>query len=118
MEQAGADRVFLQDVMVPHWERGAKEEAYIVNGKQKITVPLLALGGSIATPKKGIQAEVIEVQNFQELRALGKENAKEKSFSSIAQWILLKLTRLKPTVVQATNVAVELMKPVKLALSV
>ncbi|MFY7826600.1 MAG: M20/M25/M40 family metallo-hydrolase [Flectobacillus sp.] len=78
LEQVGADRVFLQDVMVPHWERGAKEEAYIVNGKQKITVPLLALGGSIATPKKGIQAEVIEVQNFQELRALGKEKCEGK----------------------------------------
>jgi len=78
LEQAGADRVFLQEVMVPHWERGAKEEAYIVVGKQKITVPLLALGGSIATPKKGIQAEVIEVQNFQELRALGKEKCEGK----------------------------------------
>ncbi|WP_026994424.1 M20/M25/M40 family metallo-hydrolase [Flectobacillus major] len=78
LEQEGADKVFLQDVMVPHWERGAKEEAYILNGKQKINVPLLALGGSIATPKKGILAEVIEVKNFQELRALGKEKCEGK----------------------------------------
>ncbi len=78
LEQQGADKVFLQDVMVPHWERGAKEQAYILNGKQKIVVPLLALGGSIATPKKGIQAEVIEVKNFQELRALGKEKCEGK----------------------------------------
>jgi carboxypeptidase Q len=78
MEQQGFDRVFLQDVMVPHWVRGAKEEAYILNGKQKIPVPLVALGSSVATPKKGITAEVIEVQNFQELRALGKEKCQGK----------------------------------------
>ncbi len=78
MEQQGFDRVFLQDVMVPHWVRGAKEEAYILNGKQKISVPLVALGSSVATPKKGITAEVIEVQNFLELRALGKEKCQGK----------------------------------------
>jgi carboxypeptidase Q len=78
MEQQGFDRVFLQDVMVPHWVRGAKEEAYILNGKQKTPVPLVALGSSVATPKKGITAEVIEVQNFQELRALGKEKCQGK----------------------------------------
>ncbi len=78
LETGGYDRVFLQDVMVPHWVRGAKEEGYILNGKQKTAVPLVALGGSIATPKKGITAEVIEVKNFQELRALGKEKCAGK----------------------------------------
>jgi hypothetical protein len=78
LESGGYDRVFLQDVMVPHWVRGAKEEAYILNGKQKTSVPLVALGGSIATPTKGITAEVIEVKNFQELRDLGKEKCQGK----------------------------------------
>lgn len=78
LESGGYDRVFLQDVMVPHWVRGAKEEGYILDGKQKIKVPLVALGGSIATPKKGITAEVIEVKTFQELRALGKEKCEGK----------------------------------------
>ena len=64
------DNVFLQNVMVPHWVRGAKEKAYILSGKQKITVPIAALGGSVATPKGGTKAKIIEVQNFQELRAL------------------------------------------------
>ena len=53
LESGGYDRVFLQDLMVPHWVRGAKEEGYFLNGKTKTVVPLVALGGSIATPAKG-----------------------------------------------------------------
>ncbi len=78
MEQQGFDRVFLQEVMVPHWVRGAKEVAYIQNGKQKINVPIAALGGSVATPVKGVETQVIEVQDFPELRALGAEKVKGK----------------------------------------
>ncbi|MGA0559204.1 M20/M25/M40 family metallo-hydrolase [Larkinella sp. VNQ87] len=78
MEKQGFDRVFLQEVMVPHWVRGAKEMAYIQNGKQKTTVPIAALGGSVATPSKGIEAQVVEVKNFQELRELGAEKVKGK----------------------------------------
>ena len=78
MEKEGLDRVFLQDVMVPHWVRGAKEEAYIQVGKQKTTVPIAALGGSVATPANGIEAEVIEVKSFPELRALGADKVKGK----------------------------------------
>nr|WP_229600026.1 M28 family peptidase [Runella sp. SP2] len=78
MQQQGFDRVFLQDVKVPHWVRGKKEEAYIHVGKQKINVPIAALGGSIATSVKGVEAEVIEVKSFQQLRELGKEKVKGK----------------------------------------
>jgi carboxypeptidase Q len=78
METLGLDRVFLQDVMVPHWVRGAKELAYIQNDKQRINVPIVALGGSVATPKNGTMAEVIEVKSFQELRDLGKERCAGK----------------------------------------
>ncbi|GAB3555607.1 M28 family peptidase [Spirosoma fluminis] len=78
MEQQGFDRVFLQEVMVPHWVRGAKEEAFIRVGKQKMTVPIAALGGSVATSAKGVEADVIEVKNFPELRALGAEKVKGK----------------------------------------
>ncbi len=78
MESYGFERVFLQDVMVPHWVRGAKEVAYIENGKQKITVPIAALGGSVATPAAGIKAEIIEVKSFEELKNLGTEQIKGK----------------------------------------
>ncbi len=78
MDQAGFDRVFLQEVMVPHWVRGAKEQAYIHIGNQKTAVPLAALGGSIATAPAGVEAGVIEVKSFPELRALGVDRVRGK----------------------------------------
>ncbi len=78
LEAEGFDRVFLQDVMVPHWVRGAKEEGYIMSGSQKTNVPICALGGSVATPKTGILAEIVEVHSFEELKALGEAKVKGK----------------------------------------
>jgi hypothetical protein len=57
--------------MVPKWVRGEKEIAYILDNKTKTVVPVCALGGSIATPKNGISAEVIEVHSIKELAELG-----------------------------------------------
>ena len=78
MEGYGFDRVYLQEVMVPHWVRGDKEIAYIINGKTKISVPVASLGGTISTSSKGISAEIVEVQNFIELKALGEKGVKGK----------------------------------------
>ena len=72
LEELGLDRVWLQPVMVPKWVRGAKEYAYVETAPGKSTVmPICALGGSIATPSGGLKAELIEVQSFDELDALG-----------------------------------------------
>jgi carboxypeptidase Q len=65
MKSLGFENVWLQPVMVPHWERGDVQSCTILKPKKNLSV--LALGGSIATPKDGISAEVIEVQNFNEL---------------------------------------------------
>jgi len=73
METLGFDRVFLQEVMVPKWVRGEKETANILDNKTKINIPVCALGGSIATPKNGITAEVIEVKGIKDLEALGEK---------------------------------------------
>lgn len=79
MEQLGAfDKVYLQEVMVPKWVRGEKEEAFIKVKGKKIIVPICALGGSIATSKSGVTAEVIEVQTFKELEQLGTEKINGK----------------------------------------
>jgi hypothetical protein len=78
METLGFDKVYLQEVMVPHWVRGEKETAYILDNKTKIKVPVCALGGSIATSKNGVTAEVVEVHNFDELKALGEDKIKGK----------------------------------------
>ena len=80
MYDAGADTVYLQPCMVPHWVRGEKELCSTMNSKtkQKINFAICALGGSVATPKTGLFAEVIEVKNFEELEALGETNIKGK----------------------------------------
>lgn len=73
MVRRGFDKVHLEQVMVPHWVRGFVEEAMITRSATKKGVPLTicGLGGSIATPKQGIEGEVIEVKSFDELRSLG-----------------------------------------------
>jgi hypothetical protein len=78
METLGFDKVYLQEVMVPKWVRGEKETAYIQDNKTKIKIPICALGGSIATPKNGLTAEVIEVHSLEELKTLGIDKIKGK----------------------------------------
>jgi len=73
MEEYGFDSVWLQPVMVPHWVRGQKEIGRIVNSKKMGTVDLsvCALGGSVGTGPEGLTASVVEVKNFDELKAMG-----------------------------------------------
>lgn len=78
MELLGLDKVYLQEVMVPQWVRGEKEVAYLQVGKQKKSFPICALGMSVATPKNGLLANVIEVKSLEELKALGTEKVKGK----------------------------------------
>ena len=78
LEGLGLDKVYLQEVMVPHWVRGEKETAFILDGKVKTAVPICALGGSVATAKTGLTAEIIEVQGIKELNELGADKVKGK----------------------------------------
>ena len=78
LEKLGLDNVWLQPVMVPKWERGEKEMAYIETEGSITKVNICALGGSIATGENGVTAQVIEVKDFNELATLGKEKIKGK----------------------------------------
>lgn len=78
LETLGLDKVYLQEVMVPKWVRGEKEVAYIMNGKHKVTFAICALGLSVATPKEGLTANIIEVKSLEELKELGTEKVKGK----------------------------------------
>tara|TARA_B110000902_G_C14265995_1_gene571422 strand:+ start:882 stop:2315 length:1434 start_codon:yes stop_codon:yes gene_type:complete len=73
MKEVGLDSVWLQPVMVPHWVRGEKETASYTTDGIKKNVPICALGFSIATPKSGVLAEVIEVKTLEEAEALGNK---------------------------------------------
>lgn len=71
LETLGLDRVYLQEVMVPKWVRGEKETAYILDNKNKINVAICALGGSIATGKNGLTAEIVEIHSLKEFETIG-----------------------------------------------
>ncbi|WP_050951082.1 M20/M25/M40 family metallo-hydrolase [Ignavibacterium album] len=74
MTELGFDSVWLQPVMVPHWERGNKEFCAIYNDKIMIKkLEVLALGGSVSTPENGIEANVIEIKSFDELKQKASE---------------------------------------------
>lgn len=74
--------VRLQPCMVPHWVRGAEHAELIEwDGMAPGTtqkVVLTALGGSVATPESGLTAEVVVVNNFEELTALGRDKVAGK----------------------------------------
>jgi len=76
MRKLGA-KVTLQPVKVPHWVRGAETgELTEYSGRPAgVTqrVVLSALGGSGATPAAGLNAQVIVVSSFDELKARAAE---------------------------------------------
>ena len=79
LQDAGADTVYLQPCMVPHWVRGDKEVAtLILTGGRHISLNVCALGNSVGTVPAGINAPVIEVRSFTELDQLGKKGVKGK----------------------------------------
>lgn len=71
LEAAGASNVRLEPVKVPHWERGA-ERGEIVR-PERHALRLLALGGSVGTPRGGVRAPVLVVQSFAELERRAAE---------------------------------------------
>ena len=76
MRDLGA-RVTLQAVQVPHWVRG-KEEALLTDypgrpGGIAQALKLTALGGSAATSSAGLEAHVIVVHDFNELKSRAAE---------------------------------------------
>jgi carboxypeptidase Q len=81
LRKLGLD-VQLEEVKVPHWVRGT-ETAELVEYPGQVAgtiqkVVLAALGGSTSTPGDGINADVVVVNNFEELRALGHDQVAGK----------------------------------------
>src|ERR1700676_1390754 len=67
LKQAGADRIYLQKAMIPHWVRGGKDQAVLVSGKKRQNLAVIALGNSVPTPAGGITAPMILIHDFDEL---------------------------------------------------
>ena len=67
MKEDGLQNVRGEPAMVPVWVRGA-ESAQMVRPRVQ-NLPMLGLGGSIATPPGGITADVLVVGSFSDLTA-------------------------------------------------
>ena len=71
MKKDGLDNVHTERVMIPKWVRG-HESLEILDPPHHV-IPVLGLGGSIATPTAGIEAEVMVVANGDELTRRSSE---------------------------------------------
>lgn len=71
LNEDGFDRVYKQEVMVPHWVRG--RESLTFHGPWERELRMLGLGSSVGTPAEGIRAEILVVQSFEELHERAAE---------------------------------------------
>lgn len=79
------DRVHLQEVMVPHWVRGRARATLLTPMEDDL--PILALGGSVATPPEGITAPVVVARSFEELAAMPREAVEGKIVVWAVPWM-------------------------------
>ncbi len=71
MQADGLAGVHAEKVLVPHWVRGA--ESGEVLAPAPFALRLLGLGGTVGTPAEGIEADLLVVRDFDELRARAAE---------------------------------------------
>ena len=79
LKEAGADKVWLQEVMVPVWERGKESlEIKPENGNWE-KINMLSLGNSEGTNGKDFEGEILLVNSIDEFNQLPDEEVKGKA---------------------------------------
>jgi carboxypeptidase Q len=78
LRQAGADKIYLQECLVPHWIRGGRDSAVYTTLENKSelstrALDILALGNSKGTGPQGITAPVVLIHSFEELQRRSAE---------------------------------------------
>ena len=74
MKSLGYDRVWTEPVTYPVWKRGAESAEIVSPHPQRLVVT--ALGGSIGTPRRGIEAEVVAFSTLQALKEARPEDVR------------------------------------------
>ncbi|MBL8951774.1 MAG: M28 family peptidase [Myxococcaceae bacterium] len=74
MKQLGLANVHTEPVTVPHWVRGEERAELTAPISRQLAVT--ALGGSVATPDGGVEAEVLRVTTLEQLKALPVDQVK------------------------------------------
>ncbi|MCI3936366.1 M20/M25/M40 family metallo-hydrolase [Chryseobacterium aahli] len=78
LRDAGADKVWLQEVMIPVWERGNESLHIKTNSGKWTKLKMLSLGNSEGTKGKDVSGEIIMVKSFAEYEKLPAEKVKDK----------------------------------------
>ena len=71
MKADGLENVRAEKVMVPNWVRGAESAEIVEPGRHSLSV--IGLGGTVATPAGGLDADVVVVASFADLRSKAAE---------------------------------------------
>ncbi|MBK6331565.1 MAG: M20/M25/M40 family metallo-hydrolase [Bacteroidetes bacterium] len=78
LEQTGCDKIYLQEVMVPHWVRG-EEQGMIINKKgMRSSIEISSLGNAVGTGPQGIEAPLLIINNIEQLQRMRPEEVKGK----------------------------------------
>ncbi|MFT5861187.1 MAG: carboxypeptidase Q [Flavobacteriaceae bacterium] len=78
MKEYDFDKVYLQEIQVPHWERGTKEAGWYKGKDGNLhKVHLLALGGSIGTEGL-LEGQIIEFKSLEALMEADKSDVEGK----------------------------------------
>ena len=105
MKEAGADTVYMQECMVPHWIRGEKEVGKI------ISAVMPSIGVEIEPPKAQIGTSLIPFPFTATVATTGTPNCRLKASRSIsnprsvARSIMLSITTAGATVTSNTSIA-------------
>jgi len=78
LRDAGADKVWLQEVTVPVWVRGKESLQIRTTGGKWKNLKMLSLGNSEGTGGKDVSGEIIMVRSIQEYEKLTPEQVKGK----------------------------------------
>ncbi|MFP3590537.1 M20/M25/M40 family metallo-hydrolase [Chryseobacterium sp. SIMBA_038] len=78
LKDAGADKVWLQEVMIPVWERGKESLQIKTSSGSWKGLKMLSLGNSEGTGGKDISGEIIMVKSMEEYEKLPAEKVKDK----------------------------------------
>lgn len=78
LERYNLDKVWLQEVMVPHWVRGDIERLDFISNGTIYNTNCTALGGSIGTNGGVLSGNVVEITSWKQMEELGEKDLSGK----------------------------------------
>lgn len=78
LEEAGADKVWLQPVDVPLWIRGTESLKVQLQGNNYVSIPMISLGNTDGTGGKLLEKEILCVPSIEAFEKLSVEQVKDK----------------------------------------